>query len=172
LLTTMSPDPNAGTIEKRVLIQAAPGVIFRALTDAKDLAQWFCDRVTADPQVGGELKAWWRTGTGGKAQRGCAIFTKLVPDAQVELQWIDEGVGEKAGTCRHVIGYTIRFRRGTSEVSIRDQGPPFADEESMQALSQGWISVLRDLKDHCESRQRSTRRRSAGAPRSGQAGRP
>ncbi len=84
----------ADTIRKKVLIEAAPAFIFRALTEAKEITQWFCDRVTSDPRVGGELKAFWRMGNGGQALRGRAIFTTLVPDSQVELQWIDEGDGQ------------------------------------------------------------------------------
>jgi hypothetical protein len=44
-------------------------------------------------------------------------------------------------------------------VTVRDEGPPLADEGTYVLLDQGWIGVLRDLKDHCEAKQRSTRRR-------------
>jgi uncharacterized protein YndB with AHSA1/START domain len=162
----MGGDPSAGIIEKKVLIQASPAVIFRALTQAKDVAQWFCDRVTSDPRVGGELKAYWRMGGGGEARRGRAIFTSLIADAQVELNWVDEGEGEGQEAGRHTICYTIRLKRGTSEVTVRDAGPPFADEESSEILNQGWISVLRDLKEHCEAKQRSARRYSVGGGQS------
>jgi uncharacterized protein YndB with AHSA1/START domain len=158
----MGTNPSTGIIEKKVLIQASPAVIFRALTEAKDMAQWFCDRVTSDPREGGEIKAYWRMGASGQAQRGRAVFTSLLPDSQVELQWVDDGGGENPQADFHTICYTIRVKRGTSEVSVRDAGPPLADGETFELLDQGWISVLRDLKDHCEAKQRSSRRHSAG----------
>jgi len=164
-LRAMNANRSTGIIEKKVLIQASPAVIFRALTEAKDIAQWFCDRVTSDPRVGGELKAFWRMGSGGQIQRGRAVFTTLVPESEVQLQWVDEGDGEADGAVRHTIRYTIRLKRGTSEVSVRDEGPPLADEETFELLDQGWIGVLRDLKEHCEAKQRSARRRSAGGPK-------
>ena len=154
----MSAEPSKGSIEKKVLIQASPGVIFKALTDAKDVIQWFCDRATSDPKVGGEFRAYWRMGSGGQAQRRRAIFTVLVPDAKVELHWVDEGEDESAKADRHTICYTIRVKRGTAEVTVRDDGPQFTDDETYTVLSAGWIGVLRDLKEHCESKQRSTRR--------------
>jgi uncharacterized protein YndB with AHSA1/START domain len=157
----MDSDVTAGLIEKKVLIQAAPGVIFRALTESKDLAQWFCDRATCEPKVGGELKAFWRTGNGNQPQRGRAIFTEVVPDKKVELDWVEEDGPQVPG--RHLTSYTISMKRETSELLVRDQGPPFSDDESQEILSQGWISVLRDLKEHCEARQRSTRRRVVGS---------
>jgi uncharacterized protein YndB with AHSA1/START domain len=158
----MKFNPASGVIETKVLIQAAPTVIFRALTEAKDLAQWFCDRATSDARIGGELKAFWRMGNHGQARRGCAVFISLMPDAKVELDWVDEGSGESAPSVRHTICYTIRLKRGTAEVTVRDAGPPFEDEETLEALSEGWISVLRDLKDHCEAKQRSSRRQYMG----------
>jgi uncharacterized protein YndB with AHSA1/START domain len=159
LLTVMGMNSSAGIIEKKVLIQASPEVIFRALTDAKDIAHWFCDRVTSDPKVGGELKAYWRMGRSGQAQRGRAVYTKLTPNSQVELHWLDDGAGETQNAGRHIIRYTIRLKRETSEVTLRDEGPPLADEETNELLDQGWIGLLRDLKDHCEAKQRSSRHR-------------
>jgi uncharacterized protein YndB with AHSA1/START domain len=161
----MNGSRSTGIIEKRVLIQASPAVIFRALTEAKDIAQWFCDRATSDPKVGGELKAFWRMGSHGQTQRGRAIFTALVPDSEVQLHWVDEGGSETDGAVHHTIRYTIRLKRGTSEVSMHDEGPPFTDEETFDLLDQGWISILRDLKEHCEDKERSARRRSAAEPR-------
>ena len=151
------------TIQKRVLIQAAPAFIFRALTEAKEITEWFCDRVTSDPRVGGELKAFWRMGNGGQAVRGRAVYTALVPDSQVELQWIDDGEGQCPGGEHHTTTYSIRLKRGISEVTVRDAGPPLEDGETLTLLDVGWISVLRDLKEHCESKQRSSRRRSIAA---------
>ena len=159
LLTAMSTQSSTGIIEKKVLIEAAPEVIFRALTDAKDIAHWFCDRVTSDPRVGGELKAYWRMGSSGQAQRGRAVYTKLTPGSQVELHWLDDGAGETQDPDRHILRYTIRLKRGTSEVTVRDEGPPLVDDETYELMDQGWIGVLRDLKEHCEARQRSARHR-------------
>ncbi len=154
----MEPVSRTGKIEKKVLIQASPAVIYRALTEAKDVMHWFCDRATSDPRIGGEFRAYWRMGSKGQAQRGRAVFTALVPDAQVDLHWTDEGSDETAAPVSHTISYSIRLKRGTAEVSVRDEGPPFADDETLELLSAGWISLLRDLKEHCESKERSSRR--------------
>jgi uncharacterized protein YndB with AHSA1/START domain len=164
-LGAMDANRSTGIIEKKVLIQASPAVIFRALTEAKDIAQWFCDRVTSDPRVGGELKAFWRMGSRGQTQRGRAVFITLAPESEVQLHWLDECGGETDDAVRHTIRYTIRLKRGTSEVSVRDEGPPLADEETFELLDQGWIGILRDLKEHCEAKQRSARRRSFSGPK-------
>ncbi len=155
----MTANRTSDTVEKKVLIQASPAVIYRALTEAKEIAQWFCDRAACDPRVGGELKAFWRLGRSGQGQRGRAVFLTLVPESQVVLDWVDEGGGECSEDVHHTTTYSIRLKRGTSEVTLLDAGPALEDEDAFALLDQGWIGVLRDLKDHCESKQRSARRR-------------
>ena len=147
-------------IEKTVLIQARPAVIYRALTEARELVHWFCDRASADPRVGGELAAYWRLGK--DAHRGRAVFTRLVPQEVVELRWVDDGRGPGSDPePRHVLSYTIRSRRGTSEVLVKDDDRPVQDEEVFSRLVEGWNGVLLELKDYCERRERSAKRRAA-----------
>ena len=157
----MGEKPARGIIEKRVLIQASPALIFRALTEAREIADWFCDRAASDPRIGGELRAYWRMGSRGEAQRGRARFSRLIPDALVELHWVEDDSGKEPDGQPHTITYAIREKRGNSEVTMRDDGPAPADEGFLETLEQGWISILRDLKEHCETRQRSARRRAA-----------
>jgi uncharacterized protein YndB with AHSA1/START domain len=144
-----------GLIQKRVLIQASPETVFGALTDAKELERWFCDRADSDPRAGGELKAQWHAGNAG--QQGRALFTRVVPFSSVALEWVDDGDG-RAGGIRHELTYDIKSSRYGCEVVMRDQGCSLPDEETLAILDEGWITVLRDLKDHCESKERSLRR--------------
>ena len=155
-------EPNDGIIQKRVLIRASAETVFRALTDPKELSEWFCDRAQADPRIGGELRALWRCGK--EIRQGSALFRRLDPPHFVELEWTDEGWGKLSGNQRHKLTYTIRNRKDGCELLVRDEGSPLPDTEAMSVLEEGWISVLRDLKDHCETRERSSRPRPAFAP--------
>jgi uncharacterized protein YndB with AHSA1/START domain len=158
----MQTEERAGLICKTVLIQAHPAVIYQALTEARDLAHWFCDRVSSEPRVGGELRADWKTGK--DSTRGRAIFTRIVPDEIVELRWVDDGQGPlPEDRAHHVLTYTIRSRRGTTEVVMCDSDRPMADTEAFECLNDGWNSVLLELKDYCERKERSSKRRSADA---------
>jgi uncharacterized protein YndB with AHSA1/START domain len=154
--------PKAGRIEKRVLIKASPAIIFQALTDARDLVRWFCDRAASDPKEGGVLTAHWKTGK--TAQKGRAVFTKYVPDTSIELLWIDDGLGENEKDATHVISFSIKTKRGTSEVLMRDDDERPLDAETLAVFEQGWNVALFDLKDYCERKERSTKPRPAGDP--------
>jgi uncharacterized protein YndB with AHSA1/START domain len=159
---TPASEPANSRIEKRVLIKANPSIVYHALTDAHDLVRWFCDRASSDPQVGGELAAYWRKGKNG--QRGRAVYVRAEPNLAVELLWIDDGSGPDPDNAHHRITYSIRTtRQRDTEVVMRDEdNSPSANAEVRAILEEGWNTVLLELKDFCERRERSgkTRQRS------------
>jgi uncharacterized protein YndB with AHSA1/START domain len=149
--------PTDGRIEKHVLIKAAPAIIFNALTDARDLVRWFCDRATSDPRIGGELTAFWRDHKSG--QRGRAVFTHLEPNAFVGLRWLEEGEGPGRADYTHTLFYTIRARRRDTEVVMQDQDTPYQESDFLAILDEGWNTVLLALKEFCERKERSGKNR-------------
>lgn len=90
------------------------------------------------------------------------MYTHIVPNAQVELLWLDDGVDPKRKEeARHRLSFRISYRRGSSEVVVYDEGDPAPDPETFAVLDEGWNSVLLELKDHCERRERAAKRKSA-----------
>jgi uncharacterized protein YndB with AHSA1/START domain len=150
---TRRTESKKGQIEKKVLIQASPEIIFNALTDARELIRWFCDRATSEPREGGELVAYWKSGKAGI--KGRAKYLKVEPDTLVELLWIDDGQGPVPENASHTLSYSIRSRRGTSEVVMTDRDDVSLNEDALEVLNSGWNSVLLELKDFCERRARS-----------------
>ena len=148
------------TIEKRVWIRATAETVFRALTDSKELARWFCDRALSDPREGGELIAHWTTGK--SSLKGRALFTRIVRPSSVELLWIDDGRGEQPEVSKHTLRYDIRSKSEMTEVFMLDQDENASDEDAFNILDQGWNTVLLELKDFCERRQRSIKLRPHG----------
>jgi len=148
-----SVQPMDGSIRKRVFIQASAATIYRALTDAKALSLWFCDKATSDPRLDGELAAYWRTGKTG--MRGRAVYRQLIPDSLVELLWVDEGTGANPAGATHRIVYTIAHKKNACEVVVDDQDSAPADDETYDMLDKGWNAVLTELKDYCESAERA-----------------
>ncbi len=149
-------NPTAGAIRKKVLIQASPTRIYKALTSARDLVHWFCDRVTCDARLGGELTAVWRLGHGYKKGRG--VFRKLVPDSMVEIEWKDVGDPDRPESARRVFVYSITAGKGSSQVTLLDEDYPLRDDETFADLDEGWNYVLQDFKDLCERKERASRR--------------
>ncbi len=155
--------PHSGEIQKKVWIKASAEVVFKALTDAKDLVRWFCDRASCNAREGGEFIAHWRTRK--TSQKGRAVFTRFVPGKELELRWIDDGRGAQPENSGHTLSYEIRRKSGMTEVVMLDTDDSAPDEETYTFLDKGWNSVLLELKDHCERKERSLRLRSRGKPR-------
>ncbi len=151
-----------GKIEKRVWIKASAEVIYQALTDSKELARWFCDRASSNPHEGGELIAQWKTGK--SSRKGRAVFTRLTPNALIEMAWIDDGSGAQSEAPSHTLSYKIRDKSAMTEVTMIDNDSLVFDKETFAFLDQGWNSVLLELKDYCERRERSEKLRSAPPP--------
>jgi len=150
-------------ISKKVWIKASADTVFSALTEPKELVRWFCDRASCAPREGSELVASWKT---GKASRqGRAVFTRVVPPSFLELLWIDEGEGEHPEGAGHSLSYEIRTKSGMTELVMMDQDDSLSDEE-MQFFDKGWNSVLLELKDHCERKERSAKIRTPEKSRS------
>lgn len=45
-----------GEIKKTIIIDASPDVVFNALTDEKELTNWFPDQAKLEPRVGGSMQ--------------------------------------------------------------------------------------------------------------------
>ena len=145
-------------ISKKVWIRASTETVFKALTDAKELGHWFCDRAICDPGEGNEFVAYWKTGK--SVQKGRALFTRVLPGSALELAWIDDGSGdEQAQNSGHTLCYEIRSKSGMTELIMTDQDDSSPDEESADILDRGWNSVLLELKDHCERKERQAKPR-------------
>jgi uncharacterized protein YndB with AHSA1/START domain len=145
-------------IVKKVWIKASTKVVYSALTESRELIHWFCDRASCDPREGGEIVAYWRSGRTG--QKGRAVITRVVPESALDLRWIDEGRGAQDQSSSHTLSYEIRNKSGMTELVMTDKDQAASDEEALAILDQGWNSVLLELKDYCERRERSAKVRS------------
>jgi len=144
-------------IEKRVWIQASAEIVFQALTKSKALEQWFCDKATSNPRAEGELFVQWDDGK--TKRKGRAIFTRFEPSSGLTLQWLNDGRDEDT-SASHTLSYEIQPRSGMTELVMIDSDEVEMDDETLDFLTQGWNSVMLELKDYCESKERAAKKRS------------
>jgi hypothetical protein len=96
---------------------------------------------------------------GKTGQKGRAVITRIVPESVLDLLWIDEGGGVEDQGSSHTLSYEIRSKSGMTELVMTDNDQTASDEEALTVLDQGWNSVLIELKDYCERRERSAKLR-------------
>ena len=143
-------------IEKKVWIQASPEIVFQSLTRAGSLEQWFCDKASSNPHAEGELLAQWNDGK--TRRKGRAIFTRFEPSRELTLRWVNDGGCDDAATA-HTLSYEINPRSGMTELVMTDSDEIEMDEETLDFLAQGWNSVLLELKDYCEHKERAAKKK-------------
>jgi uncharacterized protein YndB with AHSA1/START domain len=143
-------------ILKKVWIQASAEVVYQALTESRDLEHWFCDKASCDPRKGGELIAHWHSGK--SRQKGRALFNQLIPGRLLEFLWVDDGCGVQQQEPKHTLRYEILSKNGMTELIMTDKDDSPSDEETCAFLDQGWNSVLLELKDFCENKERNNRK--------------
>ena len=142
---------SSGKIVKKVWIRASTHTVYSALTQSRELTNWFCDRASCDPREGGELAAYWRAA----GQKGRAVITHIVPESAIELLWIDDGSGRQEKNI-HTLTYEIRSKSGVTELVMTDKDEA-CDDDTIATLDQGWNSVLMELKDYCEQKERAAK---------------
>jgi uncharacterized protein YndB with AHSA1/START domain len=142
-------------IVKKVWIKASKEVVYGCLIEPKELIQWFCDRASLNPIEGGELVAYWRGQKAGR--KGRAVITKLVPEKALELLWTDDGNGILEMGATHTLSYEIQSKSEMTVLIMTDKDDSVSDEETMDFLDKGWNSILLDLKDYCERKERTSK---------------
>jgi uncharacterized protein YndB with AHSA1/START domain len=164
-VTGSQPDVRKRTVKsasskivKKVWIRASKEVVYNALIEPKELVQWFCDRVSLNPCEGGELVAYWRGQKLG--QKGRAVITRLVPAAAIEFLWTDDGSGVQENKASHTLSYEIQSKSEMTVLVMTDKDESVSDEETTEFLDKGWNSVLLDLKEYCERRERALKLKS------------
>jgi len=153
--------PGNRKIEKRVWIKASAEIVYRALTNSRDLSKWFCDHADCTPCKGGDLIAFWKSDN--TSQRGRAVFTEVVPNNFLELLWMEDGGDLLPSPPKHTLRYTIKSKSGMTEVVMEDDDETTLDEETFSFMDRGWNSVLLELKDFCERKERLLKMRSGHA---------
>jgi uncharacterized protein YndB with AHSA1/START domain len=139
-------------IVKKVWIKASADTVYNALTEPRELVHWFCDRASIEPREGGEMTASWRTGK--ESHEGRALIKRLIPGSAIELLWMEDSSEDDPKPSLHTLKYEIRSKSGMTELIVTDNDAAASDEEEIAFIAQGWNSVLMELKDHCERKDR------------------
>jgi uncharacterized protein YndB with AHSA1/START domain len=134
-------------IVKEVFIAATPDVVWKALTDAQELTQWFPIEARVTSGVGGSLWLSWGDGAGGEAP-----ITAWEPGRH--FQWT-----ESRGPVKIAVDFHLTPRDNGTVVRLVQSGfgdgPEWDDEFHM--VSGGWAYFMAHLQLYLE-RHRGTRR--------------
>ena len=130
-----------GTID----VEATPDVVWKALTDARELERWFPLEARVEPGPTGKIYMSWKNEYAGES-----AIVAWEPERHLRTQWGFEGEGP--GPAAQFTDYWVEGRGGTTAVRVVTSGFPTdrAWDEWYHGTRRGWAFELRSLKHYLE----------------------
>ncbi len=139
-------------IKKTIVIDASPAVVFKALTDEKELTQWFPNQgAIMEARVGGSVEFKFLRPDGAKhTMRGKIL--EITPGKKLSYSW----KFDSAPDSNEVVTWTLEpVDGGKTRVTLVHTGfkkPSQKDIESGMTLEAGWSHFIDQLANHCKGR--------------------
>ena len=138
-----------GEIRKTIIVDAPPKVVFRALTDEKELVRWMPQEAKMEARVGGEyeFKYHW-------AQRGLdAVATgkilELIPDRRLSYTFVSSRSGSGTSLTSSVVTWMLDdLPDGKTRVTVVHSG---ITKEVYGDTDAGWGYYTGQLARHCRA---------------------
>jgi len=126
-------------------IGAPPNTVFRALTDAGELARWFPSTADSDARPGGSFSYHFEFDDAARNHTYAGEYRELVPGERVSYPWVGK-LGETQ------VEFRLRPSDGRTEVTLTHSGWGSGAEwkESLDMHRQGWGFFLENLKSYLE----------------------
>lgn len=148
--------PTERTIETSIELDAPVDAVWKALTDAEELANWFPPYAEVKPGEGGHIRSVW-----SEKQDWTAPISVWEPDRRLELVWCEATPPEKAEQARAAgfyspfriaVDYHLETRGGRTVLRVVHRG--FSSESDWDhqydGTVRGWAYQLRGLKHYLE----------------------
>lgn len=136
------------SIENSVTIKAAPEAVFKALTDARELAKWFPSSAESDPRTGGAFKYTFlneKDPAHDHVREG--RYLEVVPNTKVRYPW-HLSPGDSPTTVEFAVAGQGKETRVTLVHSGWGSGAEM--DNAVQMHTQGWGFFMQNLKSCIE----------------------
>lgn len=133
-------------IRKTIVIDARPEAVFRALTDERELAQWFPNQALLEARVGGAMEFRFQRPDGERHTMQGKVM-ELIPYKRLSYSWSVVGGPDPES----VVTWTLDLvDGGKTRVTLVHSGlrpAPKGEEWSYEA---GWVHFLDRLTEYCK----------------------
>lgn len=129
-------------IERTLELEASPRRVWKALTEATEIASWFGDSAELDPKLGSE--GWFGWKSFGRAAVRIEVFE---PETRLVWRWAREADKPLDQTRSTLVEWTLIPRPdGGTTLQLEESG--FEREEDREDNVGGWQHELAHLADH------------------------
>jgi uncharacterized protein YndB with AHSA1/START domain len=133
------------TITLTRTIEATPATVFRALTDADELARWWTSSSESEPRTGGLFSYRFEFDDPSRNHTYEGVYHDVAADERVSYPW-QTSLGETT------VDVQLRPRGDATELALAHTGwgSDAAAEEAVEMHEQGWSFFLDNLKSYLE----------------------
>ena len=136
----------ATKVEQTIQLDAAPDRVFKALTDARELMNWFPSVVKNDPQTGGKLRYEWQFKESEKDGFQEGEYLEVVDGEKVVHTWDASGVDT-------TVTFTVAAAGDGTELHLVHEGWEAGMDEAAEMHGEIWGGYLQNLKGYLEQGQ-------------------
>ena len=139
-----TPENTKPMVKKTLEIKASKDQVWSALTDEKELAQWWHEGMKLEPKEGGEFYEPW-----GKGQVAKGKVMAFEPQKSIRFSWQENTW--KPGQIS-VCEFILNEDNGLTTLIVNHSGwGSFSDPEQMaEGFNKGWDFILPKLKTYLE----------------------
>ncbi len=159
----------ADSVEREILIDAAPEVVWRVITQPEQVSQWFTDDADFESRSGAEgAFTWTRDGRNGKKQADVVVPIEVVdaePFRRFAFRWNHAPGTRPDESNSALVEFSLAREEGGTRLTVVESGidAVTADEAAkthyMADHERGWEKHLGELVDYLASQE------SSGTPR-------
>jgi uncharacterized protein YndB with AHSA1/START domain len=136
----MSSVPDS--IERELILPASPARVWRALTDADQLAAWFGTRASVDLRPGGSVTFTWDVpGSSAAAHHNRGVIEVVDPPRRFAFRW-HSGPEDQPMT---LVDFTLEAHPQGTRLRLVESGFASVPPDQRQGNEAGWRRELDDL---------------------------
>ncbi len=134
-------------IKKTITIEALPSAVFRALTDEKQLTDWFPNQAILEPRVGGQVEFKFQQADGAVDHTVVGKILEIIPDKKLSFSWKNTSDPDFPKT---VVTWTLDAVDGKStRVELTHTG--FEKGRWLDLHDGGWSYFAGRLEEYCKN---------------------
>ncbi len=152
---TMNPKQDSRSFEMQLEINAPVEAVWKALTDAHELTQWFPLNAKVKPGAGGNIWSSW-----GPPFEGDSRIEIWEPNKRLKTGWPTWGAKNDEARARLTVDYHLEGRGGKTILRLVHSGfgKDASWDKEYDGVSRGWSFELRGLRHYLENHRGEKRR--------------
>lgn len=147
MMTKTKPELKTRRHEHEFEIKASPEMVWKAITDAAELVNWFPFDAEVQPGEGGHITYGWG------ALRGQCRIEVWQPDSHLRTSWLEHNSPKDEHSAQIAVDWFVKGERGHTRLRLVHSGFGAGVEwdEEFDGTRRGWDFELRSLKHYLEN---------------------